>query len=164
MKKVLFVIAALVCACLCIQAEPPKKVKVYLFLQSQCPCIYNHKETFGKLIKTYSNQVNFTAVFTDSKESDKDMRHLISDLGWKLPYVKDKDHQLIRRLKPKVSTDCVLVGENGKVLYLGAIDDGPTNMGTVKNFYLKDALDAYLNNQPIKITNAKSIGCSLSYN
>ena len=163
MKKVLFLIAALVCAYMTMQAAPVKKVKVYLFLQSQCPCIYNHKETFGKLLKTYNSKVSFTAVFTSSKESDKDMKHLISDLGWNLPYLKDSDHKLIRRLKPKVSTDCVLVDENGKVLYLGAIDDGPQNMGTVKNFYLKDALEAYLNNQPIKVSSAKSIGCSLSF-
>lgn len=163
MKKVLFLIAALVCAYMTMQAAPVKKVKVYLFLQSQCPCIYNHKETFGKLLKNYSNKVSFTAVFTSSKESDKDMKQLISDLGWDLPYLKDKDHKLISRFKPKVSTDCVLVDENGKVLYLGAIDDGPQNMGTVKNFYLKDALEAYLNNQPIKVSSAKSIGCSLSF-
>lgn len=163
MKKVLFLIAALVCAYMTMQAASVKKVKVYLFLQSQCPCIYNHKETFGKLLKTYSNKVSFTAVFTSSKENDKDMKQLISDLGWDLPYLKDSDHKLIRRLKPRVSTDCVLVDENGKVLYLGAIDDGPQNMGTVKNFYLKDALEAYLNNQPIKVSSAKSIGCSLSF-
>jgi hypothetical protein len=163
MKKVFFLIAALVCTYMTTQAVTLKKVKVYLFLQSQCPCIYNHKETFGKLLKTYSNKVSFTAVFTGSKETDKDMKQLISDLGWNLPYLKDIDHKLIRRLKPKVSTDCVLVDENGKVLYLGAIDDGPQNMGTVKNFYLKDALEAYLNNQPIKVSSAKSIGCSLSF-
>ena len=144
-------------------AVPPKKAKVYLFLQSQCPCIYNHKETFGSLIKTYKTKVSFIAVFTDRKENDKDIRILLSDLGWNLPYIKDSDHKLLQQLKPKVSTDCVLVDAIGKVLYHGTIDDGPLNMGTVKKFYLKDALEAYLNDLPIKVSSAKGIGCSLSY-
>lgn len=163
MKKALFVIAALAVACMAIQAVPLKKAKVYLFLQSQCPCIYNHKETFGSLIKAYQSKVSFTAVFTDRKEHDKDIRQLISDLGWNLPYIKDSNHKLLQQLKPKVSTDCVLVDANGKVLYQGAIDDSPLNMGTVKSFYLKDALEAYLNDLPIKVSSAKGIGCSLSY-
>jgi hypothetical protein len=163
MKKAFCIIVAIAAACMAFQTAPPKKAKVYLFLQSQCPCIYNHKETFGSLIKTYQTKVSFTAVFTDNKETDKDIRQLLSDLGWKLPYIKDSNHQLLQQLKPKVSTDCVLVDATGKVLYQGTIDDGPLNMGTVKNFYLKDALEAYLNDLPIKVSSAKGIGCSLSY-
>lgn len=163
MKKKLLIIAALACWCISIQANPPKKGKVYLFLQTQCPCIYNHKETFGSLLRSYNSKVNFVAVFTGNKETDKDMQQLISDLGWKMPYVKDNDHLLVRQLKPKVSTECVLVDGNGKLLYKGAIDDGPLNMGTVKHFYLKDALEAYLNDLPIVTASANGIGCSLSY-
>ncbi|OQP60698.1 hypothetical protein A3860_32380 [Niastella vici] len=162
MMKALFIIAAIAGACLSFQAPPLKKATVYLFLQSQCPCIYNHKETFGSLIKTYQSKVSFTAVFTGRKETDKDMQQLISDLGWRLPYKKDKDHTLLRQLKPRVSTDCVLVDAKGKVLYVGAIDDGPLNMGAVKNFYLKDALEAYVNDRPVRVSSAKGIGCTLS--
>ncbi|MBO9201033.1 MULTISPECIES: thioredoxin domain-containing protein [Niastella] len=163
MKRVLFVIAVIAAATMAFRPVPLKKAKVYLFLQTQCPCIYNHKETFGSLIKAYQSKVSFTAVFTGRKENDKDIRQLISDLGWDLPYIKDNDHKLLQKWRPKVSTDCVLVDEKGNVLYLGTIDDGPLNMGTVKNFYLKDALEAYLNNLPIKVSSAKGIGCSLGY-
>ncbi|QEC69203.1 hypothetical protein FRZ67_18490 [Panacibacter ginsenosidivorans] len=161
MKKILFIIAGLLSSFMALQATPPGKLKIYLFLQSQCPCIYNHKETFGSLIKNYGDKVNFTAVFTDSKESNTAMQHLIHDLGWNLPYIKDNHHQLVQQLQPAVSTDCVLVDNRGNVLYKGAIDDGPMNMGTVKHFYLKDALEAYLHHLPIKISTAKGLGCFL---
>jgi hypothetical protein len=161
MKKILIIVLALISSTLMIQAAPVGKVKVYLFLQSQCPCIYNHKETFGSLLKNYGDKVSFTAVFVDSKDNDKDIKDLMQNLGWKLTCIKDKKHQLVHELQPKVSTDCVLVDDSGKVLYKGAIDDGPLNMGTVKNFYLRDALDAYLHHTPIKVSSGKGVGCLL---
>ncbi|HEX5151554.1 MAG TPA: hypothetical protein VFW07_08890 [Parafilimonas sp.] len=161
MKKVLIIMFALISSTLLVQAAPTGKVKVYLFLQSQCPCIYNHKETFGSLLKNYSDKVSFTAVFVDSKDNDNGIKDLMQNLGWKLPYLKDKKHQLVQKLQPKVSTDCVLVDASGKVLYKGAIDDGPLNMGTVRHFYLKDALDEYFNHKPIKVPSGKGIGCFL---
>ena len=162
MKKIIFFLLALITSAIMVEAAPPTgKARVYLFLQSQCPCVYNHKETFGSLLRNYGDKVNFTAVFTDTKDNDKEIQDLIHDLGWKLPYVRDNHHVLIQQLKPNVSTDCVVVDASGKVLYKGAIDDGPMNMGTVKHFYLKDALEAYLNHLPIKVSSAKGLGCFL---
>jgi len=161
MKKVFIIVLALLSSVLLGQAAPGGKVKVYLFLQSQCPCIYNHKETFGSLLRNYRDKVSFIAVFVDNKDNDKGIKDLMQNLGWKLPYIKDKAHQLLHELQPKVSTDCVFVDGSGKVLYRGAIDDGPLNMGTVKNFYLKNALDAYFNHTPIKVSSGKGVGCFL---
>lgn len=152
---------ALLCSANLMQAYPTGKVKVYLFLQSQCPCIYNHKETFGALLKSYSGKVSFVAVFVDSKDNDNGIKDLLKNLGWKLPYIKDKKHQYVQALQPKVSTDCVVVDASGKVLYRGAIDDGPLNMGTVRNFYLKNALDQYFHHMPIKVSNGRGLGCFL---
>lgn len=161
MKTKLVLIMVLLSSFISLDATAQEKVKIYLFLQSQCPCIYNHKETFGSILKNYGSKASFIAVFTESKESNTAMRNLIHDLGWNLPYIKDNHHQLVQRLQPAVSTDCVLVDAHGKVLYKGAIDDGPMNMGTVKHFYLKDALEAYLHHLPIKISSAKGQGCLL---
>jgi hypothetical protein len=162
MKKIILFLLILITSAIIVEAAPPTgKVKVYLFLQSQCPCVYNHRETFGSLLKNYGDKVNFTAVFTDNKDNDKEIQDLIHDLGWKLPYVRDSRHVLIQQLKPHVSTDCVMVDVSGNVLYKGAIDDGPMNMGTVKHFYLKDALEEYLNHLPIKVSSAKGLGCFL---
>lgn len=161
MKKVLIMMLALFCSAHLVQAFPKAKVKVYLFLQSQCPCIYNHKETFGALLKAYSDRVSFIAVFVDNKDNDNGIKDLLKNLGWKLPYIKDKKRQLVQQLQPKVSTDCVVVDASGKVLYKGAIDDGPLNMGTVRSFYLKNALDQYFNHMPIKVPSGKGVGCFL---
>lgn len=161
MKKLVLAFITLLSAIGPVAATPAPVIKVYLFIQSQCPCIYNHKETFGSLVKNYRDKVSFIAVFTDAKDSDKKAQELLHDLGWKMPYIKDPGHELIRRWQPAVSTDCVLVDASGKVLYRGAIDDGPRNMGTVNHFYLKDALNACLAHQPVTVSSAKGVGCLL---
>jgi hypothetical protein len=163
MKSLLLALAIVITAGFNIKAAAPGKVKVYLFIQTQCPCIYSHKETFGKLLKTYRSQVEFTAVFSDSNDSDKDIQDLMLDLGWKMPYVKDTRHRLLMQLHPRVSTDVVLLDAAGKVLYKGAIDDGPSNMGMVKHFYLQDALEACLKHLPVPVSSAPGRGCLLQY-
>ena len=162
MKKILFLIIALIVASLPSNAGSTPKIKVYLFLQTQCPCVYSHTETFGAMIKQYSHQVEFVAVFTEVKDTDQKIKNLLKDLGWKIPYIKDSQHQLVKRMQPKLSTDCVFVDASGKTLYNGAIDDGPANMGTVKHFYLKDALDAYFRQMPILVKSEPGRGCFLS--
>ena len=147
MKKILFLIIALIVASLPSNAGSTPKIKVYLFLQTQCQ---------------YSHQVEFVAVFTEVKDTDQKIKNLLKDLGWKISYIKDSQHQLVKRMQPKLSTDCVFVDASGKTLYNGAIDDGPANMGTVKHFYLKDALDAYFRQMPILVKSAPGRGCFLS--
>lgn len=142
--------------------KPPAKPCVYLFLQADCPCVYSHKDSFGQLLRKYSNKVDFVVVFEGKNDSRQQIEKLLKNLDWKISYKKDNNQKLVKQLKPKVSTDCVVTDQAGKVIYKGAIDDGVKNMGMIKAFYLKEVIEALLQHKSAPYSNMPGIGCTLS--
>ena len=47
------------------------------------------------------------------------------------------------------------------VSYIGAIDDNHEDAHAVKEKYVENAVNALLNNQPVKVTETKAIGCTI---
>lgn len=142
------------------QAAGPKP-SVYVFVQAECPCIYTHKDSFGKLLRQYSGQVNFSVIFVGEKDSQPQMEDLLHQLNWKVNYRKDKNHKLVNTYKPAVSSDCVVTNANGDVVYKGAIDDGIKNMGQIKNFYLSEVIHAVLQGKQSPYSNITGVGCKI---
>lgn len=141
--------------------KPPAKLHVYLFLQAECPCVYTHKDSFRTLLKKYSGKVDFIAVFEGKNDSRPQMERLLNELEWKMPYKKDDNQRLARLYKPVVSTDCIVTDEKGSVVYRGAIDDGVKNMGMIKNFYLKEVLEALSTHKKAPYSYVAGTGCLL---
>ena len=138
------------------------KPQVYIFLAAKCPCVYSHQETFNSCIKNYKDKIDFTIVFIDKNDDKEDIDEMLKNLGWKINYVIDKNKSIVKKYKPKVSTDCVFVSGNGEILYQGAVDDSPLNLGQVKNFYLKNAIKDFINGSAVKIKEGKGVGCLIT--
>ncbi len=141
---------------------PNSKPHVFIFAAAKCPCIYSHQETFGKLLNTYKDKIDFTIVFVDRNDDKEEITDMLENLGWKINYIIDKKGNYIKKYHPKVFSDCVFVSPPGVILYKGAVDDSPLNMGRVVNFYLKDAIEDYLSNKPVKIKEGKGLGCLIT--
>ena len=138
------------------------KPQVYIFLAAKCPCVYSHQETFNKCIRYYKDKVDFTVVFIDKNDDKEDIDDMLKNLEWEIKYVIDKDKSYQKKYQPKVTTDCVLVSVTGEILYRGAVDDSPLNLGQVKNFYLKNAIDDFLNGGIVKVKEGKGVGCLIT--
>jgi hypothetical protein len=141
---------------------PPEKINVYIFLSAKCPCVYSHQETVSWLEKKYSENVKFTAIFVDQSNDKEDIEMTMRNLAWKMSYLKDTGGKFMKRFKPKLYTDCVLVSHEGKVLYHGAIDDSPLHMGQVRHSYLEEAIEGYLKNGIVSISHANGVGCMIA--
>lgn len=164
MKKILKIILILMLPTSMFSMKPTPKLNVYVFLQADCPCIYSHKDSFGKLLRQYSAEVNFKLVFEGKEDTKAQMETLVKQLDWKVSCVKDENQQLLKLYKPTVSTDCVVFDARGRVLFRGAIDDGVKNMGMIRNFYLQEVIKAFLLQNPIPYSYAPGTGCTLVEN
>lgn len=143
------------------QTAPVGKASVYLFLQAKCPCIYEHKDTFRKIIRTYGDKANIKAVFVGPQDSPESAQDLLRQLNWDVEYLVDKTHRYVRMYNPSVSTDVVVANGSGNVYYKGAIDDGFKNMGMVKNFFLDRVLKAYIEGNPVPFSGTSGGGCTI---
>jgi hypothetical protein len=139
-----------------------QKPKVLIFLDSQCPCAYNHQETFGELIGKYKDSIEFVAISVNKRDQAWDMNEMLKSLGWDIKFVIDKDKSYQKKYKPEVTTECLLLSPKGEVLYRGAVDDSPLNLGQVKNFFLKDAIQDYMAKRPIRVKTSKPVGCLIN--
>lgn len=161
MKKILIILVAFALPAILLSMKPAPKLNVYLFLQADCPCVYSHKDSFGKLLKQYSDEVNFRIIF-EGKDDDKlKIEKLLTQLDWKVSYTKDTDRKLLKQFKPSLSTDCVVFDQQSNVIYRGTIDDGVKNMGMIKYFYLHDVINAFLQKKPIPWSNVPGTGCRI---
>lgn|SRR5690606_47383 len=160
MKNIAMYLVLLFCGVSFAQAQTPEpKAEVILFLSAKCPCVYNHKQPINDLISEYGGDIKFTAVFIRKNEDKELQDQMAKSLGWEMEFVDDTDGEYLKTYQPSVYSDAVLLNEKGEVIYRGGIDDGPVNSGWIKNFYLKDAIEDYRNGVPVRVKEAKGIGC-----
>ena len=72
---------------------------------------------------------------------------------------------LTKQLEASVTPEVFLVNAKQKIQYQGMIDNQFYTLGKSRNVatehYLKDAINAFLSNQPIKINTTQAVGCDI---
>jgi peroxiredoxin len=81
-------------------------------------------------------------------------------------FLLDPDGIVGRLYDARATPDMVVIDRNGRVVYMGAIDDKPsTRLADVKTAhnYVAAALDAIAAGQPVTIASTQAYGCSVKY-
>lgn len=76
------------------------------------------------------------------------------------PYVVDASSKMADAFGATRTPQCFLFNNKGLV-YKGAIDDNVKDPAQVKDYYIKDAIEAMLKGNAPKIQETKSIGCTI---
>jgi hypothetical protein len=139
---------------------------VIIFTSNACPFDEHYRGRINKLAKEFDNKVPIVLVnsYPETNESLEAMTKKAQQSGISVPYLADKDQTLMQSLKATKSPQSFLLKSvNGKlsVVYSGAIDDNAQVEGDVRTSYLRDAINAMLNNQPIQSAEVRPSGCSI---
>lgn len=143
-------------------AQKESNVEVIVFLATECPISQKYVNTLNQIYLAYQNKgVKFTALFPE-KVDIKIIDAFTSEFGVKFPCLLDKRMRKARQLEASITPE-VFVLKQGKVMYQGAIDDWFYELGKyrkeVTQPYLKNALDAVLNNQMVEVKKTEALGC-----
>jgi thiol-disulfide isomerase/thioredoxin len=143
-------------------AQTKSNVEVIIFLGSECPISQKYVNTLNQIYLAYQNKgVKFTALFPE-KVDIKIIDAFTSELGVKFPCLLDKRMRKARQLEASITPE-VFVLKQGNVMYQGAIDDWFYELGKyrkeVTQPYLKNALDAVLNNEMVEVKKTEALGC-----
>jgi peroxiredoxin len=79
--------------------------------------------------------------------------------------VLDPDGAIARLYEAKTTPHMFVIGPNGAVVYMGAIDDQPSargDPGTARN-YVRLALSALAAGRPVSVSTTQPYGCSIKY-
>lgn len=143
------------------KAYRPVRGKVMVFLATECPISQRYAQSVNQLVQHFP-QINFTAVFT-KWDKPVAIQDFVQTYQLKAKVLRDARHSVAKRLGATVTPEAFLFNERGSVIYRGAIDNGYEALGKARpqptRFYLKEAIEAYLNHQPIRIKKTKAVGC-----
>ena len=82
-------------------------------------------------------------------------------------FLLDPDGIVGHLYNARATPNMVVIDRNGRIAYMGAIDDTPsTRLADVKTShnYVAAALDAIAAGHPVAITSTRAYGCSIKYN
>ena len=140
-----------------------------IFLAAECPI----SQKYASILRGVQNQfpqVKFLAIFTkwDKKETIEEyLKNYPLIISANNPnrfiVLKDKNNNLVKKIGAQTTPEAFLFDENGVLMYRGAIDNWFYALGQYRpeatEHYLTDALQLFLNNEPIKIKQTNAIGC-----
>ena len=95
--------------------------------------------------------------------SKQEMDSFLNIYELPLEIVYDNNYNLVNDLKASITPEVYLIDENNKVHYQGLIDNWLGELGRkrqfVSEYYLKNAIESFINGEEIKIKKTQAIGC-----
>ncbi len=150
-----------------------------IFTCNHCPTAQAYEDRIIQLVKDYKDKgVAFIAIspnspaalcleeeaYTNLDDTYESMKLRAKNKNFNFPYLYDGDTQETSLKYGPVATPHVFIFDKNRILqYTGRIDNmenpykSPTEQDT------RNALDAMLNNQPVKVQQTKTFGCSIKW-
>lgn len=150
------------------ESEQPADCRwqVYVFLQPDCPLSQDQSRTLARLAEDPRlSEFCFTGFFAGRLYTRDEFEDFI--LHYPVPYHirLDPELQMAGRLGATVVPEVFVTGEEGEVLYQGAINDWAVREGSKKDeptrHYLRDALLALSRGEKPPVSKTKAVGCIL---
>ncbi len=151
-----------------------KKAKgfIIVFTCNHCPFAKLYQERFNSMNREYTPK-GFPLLAISSNDADavpddnfEAMKKRAKEKKYNFPYLYDKTQEVAKVFGAvKTPQAYVLFKEGGKwvLKYYGAIDDNGAEPDKVKNKFVINAVEALLHNQPVVVTNTKSVGCGIKW-
>ena len=139
-----------------------------VFSCNTCPFVVAWEDRYNDL-SNYAEKhgvnmvlVNSNELFRGNEDSMSAMKKHADDMGYKMPYVMDYNHEIADLMNAKTTPHVFLFDNQMDLMYKGAIDDNYKDAGAVTKTYAKDAIKAMVTaGSTIQTPLTKAIGCSI---
>ncbi len=145
---------------------PEKKASLLLFLLPDCPVCNAYAPEIKRICGDYEPKgISVFVVHADPDVTVAEAKKHAKDYQLPGPVLLDPTHVLVKWSGATMAPEAAVVGPEGKVLYLGRIDDLFADYGKrraePKQHDLRNALDAVLAGKAVPLATGKPIGCHL---
>lgn len=144
--------------------DPKASATVLVFLLSDCPVANRYAPELKRIEADYSKKsVAFYRVYVYRETTLDEIREHTKQFDYKWPAIHDVDHTLVNAVRARVTPEVALLSKDGKLQYMGRIDDWYIEHGRLRELdYRKDlriALDEVLSGKPVSVPRTPAIGC-----
>jgi peroxiredoxin len=144
-----------------------QKIVVQVFFSNHCYAAQAYEKRLLDLHKDYAErgvQLVFVSSSLEEEDNLEHMKSLAEEKGYKFPYLMDASQEVGRAFGASVTPQVfVLVGEDRKIAYMGAIDNNWDEADTKTDSYLRNALDAVLADKVPEVQETRAKGCGIEY-
>jgi Ca2+-binding EF-hand superfamily protein/mono/diheme cytochrome c family protein/peroxiredoxin len=145
--------------------ESKNELTVVAFTSTSCPISKKYLQTLVDIYHDFSIRgVRFILVNSIKTDKKEEMKTDASRFGDSIEYVIDQDSQLAKHFGATSTTDVVVIDHSRTIVYHGAIDDQygfGYSIDSPRHTYLRDALEALLNQRSVLVTATAAPGCLL---
>jgi thiol-disulfide isomerase/thioredoxin len=168
-----FLLIAAIGFCTCsdvsgqVQKQQQKSLKAIIFMDTECPVTQSYMPELKKMQQEFSPiGVQFEAVFPVYTATEKEITAFLKKYQISFPGYTDKEHKRTSRYHATVMPEVVLLDKKGTIIYQGAIDNRYAGLGKSRpkatEFYLRNALEATLNGNPVMTRRTEAVGCLIN--
>lgn len=143
-----------------VEWKDKKKLTALIFLSALCPCSHSHLSHLTKL-KEQHPEVDFLAIHSNRDEDTKTVEDYFAKNPLNFTLLKDDKSAWANRLKAYRTPHAYIISAQGEILYQGGVSNS-TEVENAKEFYLADALNALKQNQSLKKSQTRVLGCPIA--
>lgn len=135
---------------------------VVIFWQSTCPCVKRYEARIKKLHEKYGPEgLNFVYMSSNANESFAKAQAEYAKRNMPLKLLRDEGGQFARSVNARGTPAALLIDNNGKLLYMGWIDNERREGEAGRKAYLEDAIKEHLAKLPVSVKTSPMFGCPI---
>ena len=144
-----------------------KKGLLVMFSCNTCPYVIKNQERTLEACQTAMEKgigvaiLNSNEAQRDEADSFESMLEYAKQQGYKWHYLVDKNSSQANAFGANRTPECFLFNGEGKLVYHGAIDDNPSDPGSVGRKHLVVAIDEMNAGKEVTVKESRSVGCSI---
>ena len=143
------------------------KAILLFFVTTDCPVANSYVPEMNRIREAYAPRgVEVFAVQADTTIPAADVARYAKDYRYSFPLLLDPGQVLVRLAGATITPQAAVLAPDGKVLYLGRIDNRVVDFGKQRpqatEQDLREALDEVLAGKPVAHPFTKSIGCAIN--
>jgi peroxiredoxin len=146
-----------------------KEAVALIFTCNHCPYVQAWEDRIIQIQADYTNRgVQMIAISANDSQKYPDdsfpkMKERAQEKGFNFPYLYDESQEIARAYGAERTPEVFLFGKGGRLLYHGSVDDNYEDPKAVKDHYLRDALDAILDDEEPLVAETRPIGCTIKW-
>jgi peroxiredoxin len=144
-----------------------RKAIVLFFTTTDCPVANTYVPEMNRIREAYAAQgVSVYGIQAEVSVPDAAAAKYAQEFRYSFPLLLDPKQTLVKLVGATITPQVAILMPNGKVLYLGRIDNRVEDFGKTRfqatHLDLREALDAVLAGKPVPQSRTKSIGCAIN--
>lgn len=142
------------------QLEGAETTTVVVFLSARCPCSNRHIGEIQSLKSEYP-QYQFIAVSANPEETLEEVKKYFQEKEIGFPILRDQSQSLANKFKANKTPHAFVLNSKGNLLYAGGVTSSH-DPESAQHKYLREALSDISEGKKVRVTETRSLGCTIT--